>query len=89
MTGNALLGSKAAAEILDIDSIEVVPLDHPLMQIAVDVASGVALKGADAVYVATAIATDQPLVTWDRHMLEHTPRLVTTNSPASLLEGQA
>jgi predicted nucleic acid-binding protein len=88
LTRNSLLGSSAAAEILDIP-IEVVALDHPLMQIAVDVASVVALKGADAVYVATAIATDQPLVTWDRQMLEHTPRLVVTHSPASLLEGQA
>jgi predicted nucleic acid-binding protein len=88
MTGNSLLGSKAAAEILDIGAVEVVPLDQALMETAVDVACSVALKGADAVYVATAISVDQPLVTWDRQMLDRPSGLVPTYSPASLVEGR-
>lgn len=86
VTRNARLGKKAVEEILGIAALELLPLDHSLMHVATEVASTAALKGADAVYVATAISADQPLVTWDRQMLDHAPRLVPTHSPASMLE---
>ena len=47
-----------------------------------DIAASHRLRGADAVYVATAEAHDALLVTWDQEMLDRGGAVVETMTPA-------
>jgi predicted nucleic acid-binding protein len=53
---------------------------------ALHIAAHCALRGADAIYVATARATHSTLVTLDEEILERASRLVSVTDPATWLQ---
>ncbi len=62
------LGRQAAAEILHVPGLRLVPLDADLGEEAARVAADHRLRGADAVYVATAHMLSVPLSTLDEEL---------------------
>ena len=69
-TGSTLLGRQAAEEMLRIPGLRLVALDGDLAREAADMAAEGRLRGADAVYAATARALNLPLFTWDQDQEE-------------------
>ena len=69
-TGSTLLGRQAAQEMLRIPGLRLVALDGDLAREAAELAAEARLRGADAVYAATARALNLPLFTWDQDQEE-------------------
>lgn len=74
-----------AALVRDWPDQTLVPLDDNLADRAADLAARLRLRGADAVYAATAQQYGTTLVTLDRQQLERLPPLVRTASPEDVL----
>ena len=81
-TGEAALATRAVEEILRLPALRVVSLDENLAELAASLAARLALRGADAVYVAVAHQLGLPLVTWDREQRERAAALIDVG-PAS------
>src|SRR5262245_21417823 len=69
-TGVVDLGLQAAEELRLVPHLRVVSLDLEFGGFAAQIAAGLRLRGADAVYVATARSLDLPLVTWDGEIVD-------------------
>ena len=67
--------------LLRLTELRLVPLDSRLGRSAAQLAAEIVLRGADAVYVATAHHLNVPLVTWDREQQARADRLVAVQSP--------
>ncbi len=80
-TGDPQLAHRAVGQILRIPALRLVPLDHRLAEAAADLAADLGLRGADAVYVATARHLGVPLVTWDEDQRVRATRIVTVTTP--------
>ena len=80
-TGHADLAYEAVQMLLRLTELRLVPLDGRLGRSAAQLAAAIGLRGADAVYVATAHHLNVPLVTWDREQQVRADRLVAVQSP--------
>lgn len=80
-TGKPALGRRAVAALLRWPGVRLVELDDALARLAARLAADLALRGADAVYVAVARELGTPLVTWDREQLERGARVVAASTP--------
>jgi predicted nucleic acid-binding protein len=82
-TGDPALARRAGDSLLRLSSLRLVPLDPQLGRAAADVAANLGLRGADAVYVATARALHVPLLTWDDDQRERAGRVIAAYSPGT------
>jgi predicted nucleic acid-binding protein len=71
----------AANVVLTTPGLVPYPLDHVLAAEASEVAATCALRGADAVYVATARRAGTTLLTLDREIRERAAGVVTVRTP--------
>lgn len=69
-TGRRRLARRAIAAVLRLPELRLVAIDAELAEVAARLASDLQLRGADAVYVATAARLRLPLVTWDAEQRE-------------------
>ncbi len=65
-TGDAGLAQRAVSRLQTLPGLRLVEMDSSLTEAAAHLAADLGLRGADAVYVATALALKLPLVTLDR-----------------------
>ena len=79
--GISELGRQAVGQILLTPGLRLVSLDTELSAEAARLAADLQLKGADAVYVATARTLSLPLVTWDQELHSKASRLVKVLHP--------
>jgi predicted nucleic acid-binding protein len=56
-------------------------MDASLMQEATSIAANLGLRGADAIYVATAKLLNLPLLTWDQEQLTKPAGIIMTIQP--------
>ncbi len=61
--------------------MRIVPIDAPLVKEATAIASTLKLRGADAIYVATAKQLGLPLLTWDNEQLTRTGGVIIAMQP--------
>jgi predicted nucleic acid-binding protein len=67
-TGNSERGCRAVMKVLDIPGVRIVDLTERLAYTAATLAAQYSIRGADAVYVATAQLVSAPLATTDREL---------------------
>jgi predicted nucleic acid-binding protein len=77
------LGKRAVRMLLRLPGLRLVPLENRLGTTAAEIAAALGLRGADAVYVATAHHLNIPLVTWDVEQRERAGRLITVLTPTA------
>jgi predicted nucleic acid-binding protein len=80
-TADPILGRRSLEVILGLPGIRIVPLDPDLGREAGQLAADYRLRGADAVYVASASRHNLPLVTWDDELQARAGRIVTMLHP--------
>ncbi len=80
-TGSTQLGQGAAQEMLRTPGLRLVALDAELSAAAADLAAEAQVRGADAVYAATARSLGIPLFTWDLDLEERAARFVRVLHP--------
>ncbi len=80
-TGNRVLAIEAGRATLGVPGLVVHALDHDLAAEAAEIAAACALRGADAVYVATARRTDATLLTLDRELRERAAPMAAVRTP--------
>jgi predicted nucleic acid-binding protein len=85
-TGDEGLGLTAARRVRGIHSLRLVDLDEALATDAMRLAALLRLRGADAVYLATAQSHGATLVTWDNEMLQRGPVVAPTITPSDWLQ---
>lgn len=82
-TGRPRLAKRATEALLRLPGLRLVPLDARLGRTAAGLAAERGLRGADAVYVATASHLNIPLVTWDSEQRERASGLVAVRAPST------
>ncbi len=80
-TGDRALAMEAAAAVLEMPNLQLYELTHELAAQAADIAARCSLRGADAVYVATAREAGAILITLDREMLERAADVLHVVTP--------
>ena len=85
-TGRSDLGTRAIASLQRLPSASLIPVDVELAQLGADLAAGLRLRGADALYVALARRLGVPLVTWDREQRERGREAIVAWTPTAMLE---
>lgn len=80
-TGEARLARRALQQLMRVPGLRLIPLDQKLAEMAARLAVDLALRGADAVYVAAAKELGLPLVSWDAEQLERSARVVPARTP--------
>ena len=88
-TRNRALALAVGRTTLATRGLVIHELDHRLAAAAADVAATCALRGADAVYVATAQRAASTFVTLDREVLDRARSVVTVRTPAEWLTEMA
>lgn len=86
-TRSRSLAMAAGEATLGSPYLSLFPLDHRLAAEAVDVAATCALRGADAVYVATARHAGATLLTLDAEVRERAAGVVAVQTPNEWLSG--
>lgn len=84
-TGDAELAREAGNVVIAWPHLELYELHHQLAVDSADIAARCALRGADAVYVATARAAGATLLTLDREMRERASHIVSVSTPQAWL----
>ncbi|TRZ64531.1 MAG: PIN domain-containing protein [Rhodocyclaceae bacterium] len=85
-TGVAENGHNAVNAIRALRWIESVSIDPLLAETATKIAGNLKLRGADAVYVALAVARKEPLITLDTEMLERAREVAEVLTPEQWLQ---
>jgi len=80
-TGRPRLAQHAVDLLQELSSVRLVSVDPTLAKAAAQLAADHALRGADAVYAATARQLELPLVTLDSEQLERSQAVVSTITP--------
>jgi predicted nucleic acid-binding protein len=78
---NRGLARRAIAALLRLPELRVVAIDARLAEVAARLAGDLHLRGADAVYVATAAHLRLPLVTWDAEQRERGAARIRVMAP--------
>jgi len=87
-TGDTDRGMKVAKLITAKIWVRGVPLDASLANESTRLAARLRLRGADAVYVALAVACREPLLTLDAEMLERASGVAETFTPEQWLKAR-
>lgn len=69
----------------EFPGIQFHPLDEEMARVSAGLAADLRLRGADAVYVTTAMATQSTLITLDREMAKRAANTVPTMTPEEWL----
>lgn len=80
-TGNVSLGQNALAAVLATPGLYIVPLSRALGEEAARLAYTYRLRGADAIFVATARQLGTPLITWDQEILNRASPVIPVIHP--------
>jgi len=80
-TGQRALAHRAVEVLLALPVLRLVSVDASLARLAAQLAAEHALRGADAVCVATASQLGLPLVTLDGEQLDRAKAIISTTSP--------
>lgn len=80
-TGRRVDTRRAVRHLLALPGVRIIEADQRLVWRAMLLAATVGLRGADAVYVATAHQEGMPLVTWDSDQSRRAGRLIAVYSP--------
>ena len=80
-TGEPTMALEIIARLRAIPTLSLVVVDEPIGALAARLAAEHALRGADAVYVATALRLGLPLVSLDQQQLDRAQAVVTVISP--------
>jgi len=64
-----LLGRQLAQQTLSADQVELVPVDEQILALALNQGTDGLLRGADALYAATAHLTGTSLISWDNELI--------------------
>jgi len=80
-TGDATLARRAVTAILVVPTLRLVAVDQRLAHVAAQLAGDLGLRGADAMYAATAMELNVPLVTWDQGQLARAGQRIAAGSP--------
>lgn len=80
-TGQPTLAHRAVSVMQGLPALRLVSVDSSLAGLAAQLAADHALRGADAVYAATASQLGLPLVTLDREQHQRARSIVSTISP--------
>jgi len=88
-TRNRALATEAGRITLEVPGLVVHALDHELAAEAAEIAAACALRGADAVYVATARRMDATLLTLDRELHERAQRTAAVRTPGEWCRAMA
>lgn len=75
------LAQQAIQQITSLKGLRIVPMDRWLGRLAAELAGDLGIRGADAVYVATAHRLNVPLVTWDAEQQKRAAGLVLVDRP--------
>jgi predicted nucleic acid-binding protein len=85
-TNRTEMGAEIVRFIQTFPSIRLEPLTLRHSELAAEIAAHYRLRGADAIYVATAAQWEASLVTWDTEMLERGASVVDTVTPQEWLQ---
>jgi len=80
-TASPRLGKRAVRSLLTLPDLRLVAVDRRPALEAARLAADLALRGADAVYVAAALNLGVPLVSWDTEQRERGRRVVRIQTP--------
>lgn len=80
-TGEPRLASRAVDAVLRLPELRLVPVDDVLARTAARLAGELRVRGADALYIAAAVALRLPLVTWDVEQRDRASPLVEVLVP--------
>jgi predicted nucleic acid-binding protein len=80
-TGDPALAHSAVAHLLRLPALRLVAIDRRLGQVATQLASDLGLRGADAMYVATALELRVPLLTLDQDQLSRVATSISASTP--------
>ena len=80
-TGDPRLARRAVDAVLRLPALRLVQVDDVLARSAAGIAGRLRVRGADAVYIATATGLRLPLVTWDKEQRARAARLVKVLVP--------
>jgi len=80
-SGRARMGVAAIERMLGLPELELFGTDRQLCLNAARLAADLRLRGADAIYVATAQMLGLPLITWDSELLERAAPAVEVREP--------
>jgi predicted nucleic acid-binding protein len=80
-TGDANFAHRTIAQLLQSKSLEIVPVTSVLAERAAQIAADHKVRGCDAVYIALAVQSGEPLVTLDRQQLERGAAVAVTCRP--------
>jgi predicted nucleic acid-binding protein len=75
---NAATARQLAGSMLTPGQVVHVPVDARLLAVAVRLGTSAFLRGADALYAATAHLTGAPLVSWDNELIQRAGALTPT-----------
>jgi len=81
-TGTAGHGQQAVLQMRQLPELKLELLSDDLADAAARLAADLRLRGADAIYVATAQMLGLPLITWDSELLERAAPAVEVREPA-------
>ncbi len=82
-TGRPELAGAAVQHLIRVPGLRLVPVDRGLAKAGADAARDLGLRGADALYVATARRLSLRLVTWDAEQLRRGSALIEVLNPAT------
>lgn len=85
-TGDSGLASEAGATLVSMPGLVLHPLDLEAAADSAAIAARLRLRGADAIYVATAARSAATLITLDDELLTRTSALVDAVTPTEWLE---
>jgi predicted nucleic acid-binding protein len=80
-TGDGSSGMAAMQQIQSDAAIQIFAVDMQLAQLAARLASTFALRGADSSYLALAVDTGNPLITWDRELISRAGAIARVVEP--------
>ena len=80
-TGDSELARRVVASIVKLPALRVIDIDRNLARLAATLAADLRLRGADALYVATAYRLRIPLITWDVEQKERSAHLINALTP--------
>lgn len=80
-TGSTDLARRALQQVLRFPLLRLIPVGQRLSKEAARLAAQLGLRGADAVYVATAYLLTLSLITWDQDQMVRSAQIITVSTP--------
>ena len=80
-TGESRLARRAVDAVLRLPALRLVAVDDALARSAARLAGQLRVRGADALYIATAADLGLPLMTWDVEQRERAATVIEVSSP--------